>query len=90
MIWRWIKRELAERVFKFETVQGLYLLPAGIVGMWITWTHLQYVIQAMGTTYFGYLIICGAWKIYYNPVKQKFKRNKLVRDREAIYAVRNT
>lgn len=77
-----LRQDLFERFVKFETVQGLYLLPAGLAGLVITWTNLQYILQAMGTTYFGYLVLCGAWKIFYNPVKQKLRRNQLVRNRE--------
>jgi uncharacterized membrane protein YfcA len=86
--WKTLRREIKERFINFETVQGLYLLPCGIIGMAITWSHLQYILQAMGTSYFGYLILTGAWKVYYNPIKQKFKRNKLVQDREFRAGVR--
>ena len=41
-----ILQDFKERFLTFETVKGIYLLPAGGVICYVTLFYLQYVIQA--------------------------------------------
>ena len=75
------KQDIKERFLNFETIKGTYLLPAGLAGMWVTWTNLQFILHAMGSVYFGYMIIEGARKILVNRVKQKIAQEQLVEKR---------
>jgi hypothetical protein len=70
--------DLKERFLKFETVRGLYLLAAGLLGIWTTKNNLQFVIQCAAYAGFGYVAILGLEMIFANRIKQKLKFNKEV------------
>lgn len=59
-----------DRFLKFETLHGIYMVPLGIVGLYVTFTHIQYIFQVIGTLIFMYAIIEGCRLIGYNPIKK--------------------
>lgn len=63
--------ELKQRFVKFETLHGLYLVPLSIIGLWVTFFHLEYVLHAIAGLIFCYGLIEGLRKIFYNPVKKE-------------------
>lgn len=72
-IWKKLKQDLKERLLKFETIRGLYLVPAGILGIWVIIYHFQFILHAIGAACFGYMIVDGVRKIGVNRVKQAIK-----------------
>lgn len=65
----------------FETVKGVYLLPAGGVICYVTLFYLQYVIQAFCLTLGVYMMVEGGRKVLVNRVKQKIATEGLVEKR---------
>jgi hypothetical protein len=61
-----ILQDLKERFLNFETVKGIYLLPAGGVICYITLFYLQYVIQAFCLALGIYMMVEGFRKIQVN------------------------
>ena len=70
-----------ERFWTFETVKGIYLLPAGGVICYVTLFYLQYVIQAFCLALGVYMMVEGFRKIQVNRVKQKIATENLVEKR---------
>lgn len=68
-----IKQDFIERFANFETVKGVYLLPAGLAGLWVVTYHLQFILQVFGLACFGYMAIEGVRKIGVNRIKQALK-----------------
>lgn len=67
-IWQRLIADLKERFLKFETPLGMFLVAGGVFGIWITFTHLQYVLQAFGVLGFGTAIIYGLYAVLHNPI----------------------
>lgn len=78
-----LKRDFVERFLNFESLKGLYLLPAGLIGLVVTWTNLQFILHAMGTAYFGYMVVEGLRKIFVNRISQALKVEELKEKRDA-------
>jgi uncharacterized membrane protein len=76
-----ILQDLKERFLNFETVKGVYLLPAGGVICYVTLFYLQYVIQAFCLALGLYMMVEGFRKIQINRVKQKIATEDLVEKR---------
>lgn len=70
--------DLKQRLLKWETIHGLYFIPLGIVGIWITLFHLEYVIHALAALVFLYAIVEGVYKIFHNPIKKQAAINTAV------------
>jgi hypothetical protein len=73
-----ILQDFRERFLNFETVKGVYLLPAGGAICHVTLFYLQYVIQAFCLAFGIYMMVEGCRKILVNRVKQKIATEKLV------------
>lgn len=84
MSWAGIKQDIKERFFNFETAKGFYLVPVGLFGLWVAVLHVEYVIQAMGAAYFGYMVFEGVRKILVNRIKQGLKRGQLAAKRATL------
>ena len=76
-----ILQDFKERFLNFETVKGIYLLPAGGVICYVTLFYLQYVIQAFCFALGVYMMVEGFRKIQVNRVKQKIATENLVEKR---------
>jgi hypothetical protein len=76
-----ILQDFKERFLNFETVKGVYLLPAGGVICYVTLFYLQYVIQAFCLALGVYMMVEGFRKIQVNRVKQKIATENLVEKR---------
>jgi len=74
-------QDFKERFLTFETVKGIYLLPAGGVICYVTLFYLQYVIQAFCLALGVYMMVEGFRKIQVNRVKQKIATEGLVEKR---------
>lgn len=79
--------EMKQRLIKFETLHGLYLVPLSIIGLYVTIFHLEYVLHALAAIIFCYGLIEGLRKICYNPVKKEalkvLRRAKYIDDNTA-------
>lgn len=62
--------DFKDRFLKFETLHGLYMVPLGVLGLYVTFTHIQYVFQVLGALIFMYSIVEGLRMIGYNPIKK--------------------
>jgi hypothetical protein len=72
-----ILQDFKERFLTFETVKGIYLLPAGGVICYVTLFYLQYVIQAFCLVLGVYMMVEGSRKIFVNRVKQSLAADRL-------------
>jgi hypothetical protein len=63
--------ELKQRVLKFETLHGAYLVPLSLLGLYVTVFHLEYVLHALAAIIFCYGLVEGLRKICYNPIKKE-------------------
>ena len=72
-----ILQDFKERFLNFETVKGIYLLPAGGVICYVTLFYLQYVIQAFCLALGIYMMVEGFRKIQVNRVKQSLAAERL-------------
>ncbi len=72
-----IKIDFKERFVNFETVRGLYLAPAGLLGAYIVIFHFQFILQAAGLIGFIYIAVDGIRKIGVNRIKQAIKEEEL-------------
>jgi len=70
-------QDFKERFFTFETVKGIYLLPAGGVICYVTLFYLQYVIQAFCLALGIYMMVEGFRKIQVNRIKQSLAAERL-------------
>ena len=86
-----ILQDFKERFLNFETLKGVYLLPAGGVICYVTLFYLQYVIQAFCLALGIYMMVEGFRKIQVNRVKQSLAAERLkdARLREMDW-IRNT
>lgn len=82
--WERIKMEIKERFLNFETAKGVYLVPSGIITMYITVYQQQHVITALGLLFGWYLVSEGLRKIWVNRYKQARKEAEVVAQREAL------
>jgi hypothetical protein len=81
-LWQRFVQDVKQRFLNFETVRGIYLLPVGVIGIYITITHLQFVIQVAAIGLFGYLVIDGLRKIFVNRIQQEVAKHGLLYDAE--------
>ncbi len=65
-----LKQELKDRLLKFETLHGLYMVPLGLVGLWVLVAHFQYILHVLCALVFMYAVIEGCRLIGYNPIKK--------------------
>lgn len=63
--------DLKQRILKFETLHGLYLVPLSALGIYVTIFHLEYVLHALAAIIFCYGFVEGLRKIFYNPIKKE-------------------
>ena len=63
--------DLKQRLLKFEAAHGLLMVIAAIVGLLVTFWHLEYVLHALAVLLFGITFFWGLYKIFYNPVKKE-------------------
>ncbi len=76
-----IKQDLYERFVKFETLRGLYRVPAGLLVLFTVWTHLQFALQVYFTVEALAMIGAGLRQIFVNRVKQEAKLKQQVAQR---------
>lgn len=76
-MWAKFKRDFKERFFNFETAKGIYLVPASLAGLYISFFQQQYFIQGFGAIFFGYWFYEGWRKILVNRIKQAAAKKKL-------------
>jgi hypothetical protein len=82
-----LKQDFIERFLNFETARGIYLVPAGIVIMYLAIFHVNIVI---GVTFFLgglYAVSDGVRKIFVNRIKQKAVRDELLAKRKVATEV---
>lgn len=72
-LWQSIK----DRLLKYDTLHGLYMVPLGIIGVIVTLWHLQYILHVIGALVFMYAIVEGIRKIWANPIKYAAKLSAL-------------
>ena len=63
--------ELCHRVFKYETLHGLYLVPLSLLGMYVTVFHLEYVLHVIAAIIFCCGLVEGLRMLFYNPIKKE-------------------
>lgn len=77
-----IKNEIKQRILKFDTLHGSYLVPLSIIGIYVTIFHLEYVLHALAAIIFFYCLVEGLRLIFYNPIKKDalkvMKREKYI------------
>lgn len=73
--------DLKERTLKVGTLRGLYLIPLGLIGLWIVVTDFKYILQAIAGLLFVAAIVEGLYQLMHNPVKKQIALNKLVEAR---------
>lgn len=83
-MWERFKQDFQERFLNFETAKGIYLLPAGLAGLYVTLFYLQFILQAFGGAIFGYMVFEGFRKITVNRIKQSQKVEELTQKRLAL------
>lgn len=83
-MWERIKMDIKERFFNYETVKGIYMLPVGLLGLYITWNYVQFILYAIGFAYFGYMTLEGSRKISVNRIKQQVVVRKLIEVRKEV------
>lgn len=72
---------MKERFLNFETAKGIYLIPAGIIIIYVTLFHLQFIIQVAGVLFGWYFVSEGLRKVFVNRIKQSIATDKLIEDR---------
>lgn len=82
-MWEKFKQDFKERFLNFETAKGMYLIPAGLIGCYVSIYHVEYVIQAIGLLFSWYAVSEGLRKVWVNRVKQESKRAMMVEARLA-------
>lgn len=80
-MWEKFKRDFRERFLNFETAKGIYLMPAGLVVIYVTIFHLRFLIQTVGCLFGLYVFVEGARKTFVNRVKQQVKVEAMVEAR---------
>jgi hypothetical protein len=90
-------QDFKERFLNFETVKGVYLLPAGGVICYVTLFYLQYVIQAFCLALGVYMMVEGFRKIQVNRIKQSLAAERMkdarlreMKIKETVEAVEET
>lgn len=66
-----LKLDFKERFANMETIGGIILLIACLIGLFITFTHFEFVLHALAYLGFGFAAITACWWILVNRVKQK-------------------
>lgn len=82
-MWNKIKRDIVERFLNFETAKGIYLVPAGLLIIYVTIFYIQFILQAVFITGGVYMISEGLRKVFVNRIKQSVAKDKLVEARKA-------
>lgn len=77
-MWERFKRDFKERFYNYETAKGLYLFPAGLMLIYLSIYHVEYVIQGAGALTGIYCLYEGLRKILVNRIKQELKKKELV------------
>lgn len=86
MSWKRFKQDFKERFLNFETAKGIYLLPAGVVVVYVSIYHIEFVIQTACTLAGLYFIYEGFRKITVNRIKEGRAKHKLATERDALDA----
>ncbi len=76
-----VKMDIKERFATFETMRGLYRVPAGALILFTVWSHVQFAIQVYFTVQALAMIGDGARKIFANRIKQDIKKKTLMNER---------
>lgn len=80
-MWEAFKRDMKERFLNFETAKGMFLIPAGLAGLYTTWYYTQFIIQVGCSILFIYMSSEGLRKIFVNRIKQAAKQSAMLRER---------
>lgn len=83
-LWKAIKMDIKERFLNFETAKGMYLVPAGLVTMFVSVYYQQYVIQSLGFLFGLYILSEGLRKIFVNRFKQERKQEEIRQQRTIL------
>ena len=76
-MWKKFKKDFTQRFMNFETAKGVYMVPAGLVIVYVSVYEVRYLMQSVGAL-FGWFIFCeGLRKILVNRIKQAMVRRKL-------------
>lgn len=78
--------DLKERLLKVGTLRGVYLIPLGLIGLWIVLTNFKYILHAIAALIFVAAIVEGIYQLLHNPVKKQAALNKLVAARTVLDA----
>lgn len=70
--------DVRERFLNFETAKGIYMIPAGLLICYVTWFHIQFVIQATGLLLGWYIFSEGLRKVWVNRIKEALKKEELI------------
>lgn len=84
IMWTRFKQDFKERFLNFETAKGVYLVPASLIGLYISFFQQQYFIQGFGAIFFGYWFYEGLRKILVNRIKEGQAKHKLAVEREEL------
>lgn len=74
------KKEFVERFSNFDTVEALYLIPVGAIGLFTAYNDWNY-LKLIALGYFGHMLFTGVYKFVYNPVKKYVNLHKLASER---------
>jgi uncharacterized membrane protein len=78
------KQDFVERYLSFETAKGFYLVPAGLVIIYLSIFFIQYIIQGFAFIFGWYCFSEGLRKIFVNRIKQAAKKEELVLKRDPL------
>lgn len=81
-MWQKIKHDLYERFCNFETMRGVYEVPAGAVVIFVAVFNTAFLIKTMGALFGGYVICDGLRKIFVNRIKQQVARDVMAEKRK--------
>lgn len=84
--WALLKQDFKERFLNFETVKGIYLIPAGVLVVFMAMFHVSFVIQTAFGVLGALLVVEGLRKILVNRTKQAVAQDALRAQRDAITA----
>lgn len=79
-----IRMDLKERFKSYETVKGAIFLASGLISLYTSLFHIQYIIQTAAVCFSTYFIIEGIRKILVNRIKQKIEADKLILERKRL------
>lgn len=69
-MWQKFLTDAKERFLKFETANGIFLVPAGVLVLIVAIFYTQFILHAMAFIIGGSAIIYGLYAIFHNPIKK--------------------